>query len=232
MKYALLAVAVALLVPVAAPARSDPPVRLKLARSTLTTGQGEKIHVRTAADGYVVVLRTDTDGNVHVLFPLNPSDDGAMQAGRDVEIRGRGDRDAFAAHEKPGSGMVLAAWADHPFTFTDFETHGHWTRAGLVADSAAADPEAAMLGILDQMSAGPYEYDLAGYTVRDRTYAEIHNGWYDPWGGPWYNSWYDRWYSPWYGGTFAPWAPVPYFYEPGERLGIVVRPRFRPRRFR
>jgi Domain of unknown function (DUF4384) len=227
-KYALLAVSVALLVPLQAPAQSDPPIRLKLARQTLTPTQGEKVRVRAAADGYLVVLRTDTEGSIRIVFPVNPSDEGSIKAGRDVEIRGRGDRDAFAAFEKPGSGTVLAAWADHPFTFAEFETHGHWTRAGLVADSAAADPEAAMLAIVDQMSASPYQYDLAEYTVQDRGSRVARAGWYDPW----YDSWYGPWYSPWYGSAFAPWATYPYFYGRGPRIGIVVRPRFGGRRFR
>jgi hypothetical protein len=223
MKYAMLALSVALLTPVPALASHEPPIRLKLSDHTLTRGQGERIHVRTAADGYLVVLRTDTQGNVEVLFPLNPTDDGAIRAGQDFEVRGRGDRDAFAALAKPGSGAVLAAWADHPFTFTEFETHGHWTRAGLVADSAGTDPEAVMLGIVDRMSAGPYQYDVATYTVARHAYRPFYGGWYDPWyGGPW-GAWAPwPWYYPYY----------PYTYGPDIDRGIVPRPRFGLRRER
>jgi len=228
MKYPLLALAVALLVPVSAPAQSNPPIRLKLAHQTLRTTQGEKVRVRAAADGYLLVLRTDTEGNVRILFPLNPSDSGALTAGRDFEIRGRGNRDAFAAFEKPGAGTVLAAWADHPFDFTEFATHGHWTRAGLVADSANADPEAVMLGIVDRMRAGSYDYDVAAYAVRDRAYGVARALWFDPW----YDSWYGGWYGPGYGGMFTPWVTTPYFYGRGSRIGIGVRPRFGGRRFR
>jgi hypothetical protein len=220
MKYAMLALSIALVMPVRAPARTDPPIRLKLSDNTLTTGQREKIRVRTAADGYLVVLRTDTQGNVRVLFPINPTDEGAIQGGRDFEVRGRGDRDAFAAFENPGSGAVLAAWAHQPFTFTDFESNGHWIQAGLVADSAAADPEAVMLGVVDRMSAGPYQYDIEGYTVSHRQYRAVHGGWYDPWYGPWYPGAYSLW--PWY----------PYSYGPGVGVGIVVRPRIGGRRYR
>jgi hypothetical protein len=224
MKYSMLALSIALVMPVRAPARTDPPIRLRLSDNTLTSGQREKIRVRTATDGYLVVLRTDTQGNVRVLFPLNPTDDGSIQGGRDFEVRGRGDRDAFAASGQPGSGTVLAAWAPQPFTFTDFESNGHWVRAGLVADSAAADPEAVMLGVVDRMSAGPYKYDMDAYTVTHREYREAYGGWYRPW--------YGSWYDPWYGGAFAPWSWYPYSYGPGVGLGIVVRPRIGGRRYR
>jgi hypothetical protein len=217
MKYAMLALSLGLLMPVRAVAQNTPPIRLKLSDNTLTTGQREKIHVRAAADGYLVVLRTDTQGKVQVLFPVNPTDDAAIRGGQDFEVRGRGNRDAFAAFEEPGFGTVLAAWSDQPFTFTDFETHGHWVRAGVVADSAAGDAEAVMLGIVDQMSAGPYRYDVAGYSVARREYRRYDAGWYDPWFGPWY------------GGAWAPWGWYPYAY--GPRVGIVVRtPRFGRRR--
>lgn len=219
MRYAMLALSFALLTPVRAPAQSEPPIRLKLSDRTLTSGQRERIRVRTAADGYLVVLRTDTQGNVRVLFPVNPTDNGAIPGGKDFEVRGRGNRDAFAAFEQPGSGTVLAAWADHPFTFTDFATRGHWTRAGLVADSAGTDAEAAMLGIVDRMSTGPYRYDVAEYTVHHRDYREFYGGWYNPW------------YGPGWGGAFTPWSWNPYLYGPRLGVRMALRPGFGLRRF-
>jgi hypothetical protein len=39
---------------------------------------------------YVVVLHTDADGRVRVLFPVRSGDDNFMKAGQDYEIRGRG----------------------------------------------------------------------------------------------------------------------------------------------
>ena len=220
MKYTFLALSLALLVPVPARALSDPPIRLRLSDHTLMSGQGEKIHVRTAENGYLLVLRTDTQGNVRMVFPVNPSDDDAVQAGRDVEIRGRGDRDAFSAFEEPGTGTVLAAFADHPFNFSNFETNGHWTRAGLVADSSLSDPESAMLHVVDGMSTTPYTYDLAGYAVQDHTYRPVYGGWYDHW----WDSSYGPWYSPWYGGAYGIWPGYPYPYPYVYGPGVGVRP--------
>jgi hypothetical protein len=219
MKYPILALSLALLAPVPARASSPPPIRLKLSDPTLMIGQGEKLTVRTADDGYLLVLRTDTQGHVRVVFPVNPTDDDGILAGRSVELRGRGDRDAFSAFEEPGTGMVLAAVSDHPFNFVRFETNGHWTRAGLVADSSAADPASAMLGVVDAMSTGPYKYDVAGYTVQDHTYRPVYDGWYDHWWDSWYGPWNTGWYSPWYGTgpLLVPGYPYPYpyAYTPG-----------------
>jgi hypothetical protein len=216
MKYTMLALSLGLLMPVAARAQSEPPIRLKLSDNTLATGQREKIKVRVANDGYLVVLRTDTQGRVHVLFPVDPTDDAAIKAGKDFEVRGRGGREGFAAFEEQGFGAVLAAWSDQPFTFADFEAHGHWIRAGVVADSAADDAEAVMLGVVDQMSAGPYEYDLATYSVRQRQYRRSYAGWWDPWYDPWYGPWYP------YAGGFGLWPWYPYGYG-RVGVGVIVR---------
>lgn len=220
MRYSALALSVLLLVPAHAAAQ-DAPVRLKLSDRTLARAQSEKIHVKTAADGYLVVLRTDTQGKIRMLFPVNPTGDNTIRGGKEVEIRGRGDRDAFAAFEDPGTGTVLAAWSDHPFNFESFSTNGHWTRAGLVADSAGADAESAMLGIVDQMSTGHYDYDVMAYSVGNREYRRNYAGWYDPWYGPWFD--------PWYYGPFGGWSWYPYA---ARRIGfgVMVRPRVRGRR--
>jgi hypothetical protein len=233
MRYMMLALPLALLAPLAAPAQTAPPIRLKLSDRTLAVGQRARIRVQAAADGYLVVLRTDPKGNVQVLYPVNPTDPGAITGGKEVEIKGRGGREAFAALGETGSGAVLAAWADHPFTFTEFDVNGHWTRAGVVADSAGGDAEAAMLGIVDRMSDGPYKYDVVEYTVRERTYRPMYTGWYDPWFGPWYGGAYAPW--GWYPFGYGAYGYAPYVYAPyvyGPRGGIVVRPRGGGRRAR
>jgi hypothetical protein len=228
MRYTTLALAILLLTPATALASGDPPVRIKLSDRTLELGQREKIRVRAAADGYLVVLQTDTKGNIRVLFPLNPVDDAAIRGGKDFEVRGRGDRDAFTAFD-PGSGTILAAWAPEPFHFADFATNGHWNRAGVVADSATTDPESAMLAVVDRMADGHYDYDVAGYAVGSRAYTRLDTGWYGPWYDPWYGPLY---YDPWYTSAFSPWGWGYPYYGPGLGVGVVVRPRFEHRRER
>jgi len=209
MRYATLAIALGLLTPFRGVAASDPPVRVKLSDDRLVMGERAKVYVQTATDGYLLVLRMDTQGNIRVLFPLDPTDNTTIRARHKLEVRGRGDRDAFTVSERKGAGMVLAVRADHPFNLAAFTTSGHWNAAELVPDSATNDPEAAMLGIVDRMTDGHYDFDALSYTVGSR----------------WYGAPYARWYGPWYPGVygFYPWAP---YYGPRVGFGITIGPGF------
>src|SRR5881398_3754966 len=87
----------------------DPPIKLSLNQDNyFQRGDRARVKVRTAEDGYVVVLRSDAQGRVRVLFPLDPSDDDFVRGGKTLEVRGRGDREAFYI-DGDGSGVVLAA---------------------------------------------------------------------------------------------------------------------------
>jgi Domain of unknown function (DUF4384) len=195
------ALALSLLTPTAlsaAPA-SDPPVRLKLNDdATYAPGDRARVRVKTAEDGYLLMLRMTDQGRVRVLFPLDPRDDASIEGGHEMEIRSRGDREAFMVGGRDGSGMVLAAWSARPFQTEDLARNGHWDLAGLTDSAAAQDPEAALLSIVDKAAGGSYEYDVLPYTVSPRRYPRAYAGWYDPWfgfSGPW------GWYGPgWYYG--------------------------------
>jgi hypothetical protein len=210
MKYATLAFAMLLLTPLRGVAAPRLPVQLKLSRDPLVAGEHVKIHVRTADDGYLLVLRMDTQGTIHVLFPVDPTGDAAIRAGHTLEIRDRGNRQAFTVNDTPGSGMVLAARTDRPFAFDEFTTGGHWNAAALAPDGATTDPQVMMLSIVDQMTDGHYEYDAVSYTVGTR------------WLGPGLAVWY----GPYLGG-YGLWPFDPYYYY-GPRIGfgITVVPTF------
>jgi hypothetical protein len=211
MRYVTLAFAMLLLTPLRGMAAPKPPVRVELSHDRLVTGERAKVYVQTENDGYLLVLRVDTHGNVRVLFPVNPTDDPSIRGGHKFEVRGRGDREAFTVGERSGAGMVLAAWADHPFNFAEFTTGDHWNAAAFAADSAQ-DPQAMMLGIVDQMADGHYDYDVVNYTVGAGRYRPGYAGWYGPPYGGWYGAWSPGWYGPW------PWAP--YYYGYGPRIGF------------
>ncbi len=95
----------ALLLSIAAPAPTeagiaavwdDPPVQIWLNQDNyLQRGDRARVNVKLAEDGYLVVLRADAKGRVRVLFPLDPGDDAFVRGGRTIEVRGRGDREAF-----------------------------------------------------------------------------------------------------------------------------------------
>jgi hypothetical protein len=210
MKYATLAFAMLLLTPLRGVAAADPPVQVKLSDDRLVMGEHVKIHVRTAADGYLLVLRVDTQGTIRVLFPVDPTDTTAIRAGHSLEIRGRGNRQAFTVDDTTGSGMVLAARADTPFWFVGFTTGDHWDVAALARDGATTDPEITLLSIVDQMTDGHYDYDAVSYTVgtwRLRTEVAV-------------------WYGPYLGG-YGVWPLEPdYYYGPRIEFGISVVPAF------
>ncbi len=155
-----------LLAPLAAvPADDDPPVHVWLRTDGVyQLGDRVRVYVATADDGYLVVLRADGSGRVRVLFPLDPGDDDYVRGGRDFELRGRGDRDAFFVDDREGTGIVLAAWSRDPFRFDEFVRGDHWDyrTLGPVAD----DPEAGLQDIVHRMAGGSrFEYDDVHYSV-------------------------------------------------------------------
>lgn len=204
---ALVAAMVALPAPdapsIAATALGDPKIRVKLSEDELVAGDKAKVKVKAAQDGYLVVLRMDTEGRVRVIFPVDPNDDAHVRGGKEFEVRSRGDREAFTVAENTGDGLVLAARADRPFDFTRFISNARWDLDALSPDSAARDPEAALLSVVDRMGGSDFDYDVVSYNVATRSARRQYaNRMFGAFG-------YGGWYSPWYGGAFGAW---PYYY--------------------
>src|SRR5437762_8360103 len=51
------------------------PVRVELNHDQYSAGDKARVYVRSAQDGYLVVLHADPAGRVRVLFPVDPGDD-------------------------------------------------------------------------------------------------------------------------------------------------------------
>src|SRR5712691_3892217 len=135
----------------------DPPVKVWLDQDNYR--RGDKAHVN-------VKLGDDADRRVRVLFPLDPGDDAFVRGGRTIELRGRGDREAFSIDEREGSGLVLAARSVTPFKFDEFVRGDHWDYRMLNARDAGDDKEQALLDIVQRMVPdGHFDYDAASYTV-------------------------------------------------------------------
>ncbi len=169
-------------VPAARP--DDPPIKLWLSDDLFERGDRARVRVETADDGYLVVLRADADGRVRVLFPLDPGDDNFVRGGRKYELRGRGDRAAFAVDEREGSGTVLAARSVTPFRFDEFVRGDHWDYRVLSAQQVGDDAEAGLLDIVQRMAGDHYDYDVVTYTVSRREHYRGYAGWYDPFYSP------------------------------------------------
>jgi hypothetical protein len=150
----------------------DPPAKVWLDRATYRRGDKARVHVRLGQDGYLVVLRADGHGRVRVLYPLDPGNDAFVRRGQTLEVRGRGDREAFSVDEREGSGLVLAARSVTLFKVDEFARGDHWDYRELTARDAGEDKEQALLDIVQHMvPGGHFDYDVVSYTVaRPRAY--------------------------------------------------------------
>src|SRR5713226_7640266 len=157
----------------------DPPVKVWLDQDNYRRGEKAHVNVKLGEDGYLVVLRADADRRVRVLFPLDPGDDAFVRGGRAIEVRGRGDREAFSIDEREGSGLVLAARSVTPFTFDAFGRGCGWDYGVLAARDAGDDREQALRDIVQRLVPGGHvDYDAVNYTVASpRAY---YDGAYSP----------------------------------------------------
>lgn len=175
----------------------DPPIRLKLSEENYSRGDRAKVKVRAADDGYLLVLRVDGDGRVRVLYPQRPDDEGQITGGKDFEVRSRGDREAFVVDENSGSGTVLAAWSDQPFRYDDFSRNGHWDYRALSDEKITGDRESGLLDLVDKMTDGKYQYDVAQYTVDEPGYRSHYSvGYYNPYWDGYYGTCWGCYYGP------------------------------------
>src|SRR5216684_1387352 len=162
-----------------APRSDDPPVKVWLDQGNYRRADKAHVNVKLGEDGYLVVLRADANGRVRVLFPLDPADDAFVRGGRTIEVRGRGDREAFSIDEGEGSGLVLAARSVTPFKLDEFARGDHWDYRMLTARDAGDDKERALLDIVQRMVPdGPFDYDAVNYTVASPQ--AYHDGAYYP----------------------------------------------------
>jgi hypothetical protein len=236
--------ALALLVPASAPAtpaaRSDnPPVQVWLSSDhSFASGDRVRVFVRTGADGYLVVLHAGADGQIRVLFPVDPGDDAFVRGDKKYEVKSRGDQEAFVVDEQEGTGEVLAAWVSSPYAldFHEFVRGDHWDFRALEPQDST-DTESALLDVIHRMVGdNHFDYDVVSYTVP--TTAAYDGPSYNPtfpndgWGGhsgvsvavgfgvsPWWAVGYgpycsSYWWSTWGCGVgYWPYYP-PLYYRP------------------
>src|SRR5712671_5649 len=177
-----------------------PPVKVWLNNDNyFQRGDKARVNVRLAEDGYLLVLRADAEGRVRVLFPLDPSDDNFVRGHETIEVRGRGDREAFFVDDREGSGRVLAARSATPFKFDEFVRGDHWDYRVLDARQAGDDKEAALLDMVQHMTAeGRFDYDAVTYVVA------AARACYDPiFYRPYGYGFYGYGYRGFYGGGFG-----------------------------
>ena len=150
-------------------AAQDAPVRITLNNDRrFVRGDRAKVKVEVENDGYLIVLHADPDGQLRVLFPLDPADDNFVRGDRTYEIRGRGDREAFTV-DASGEGAIFAAVSASPFRFGDFVVNDHWDYRALSERELPENPEPDLTDLVRRMSGGGrFEYDYLTYNVYRR----------------------------------------------------------------
>ncbi len=125
---------------------------------------------QTEQDGYVTVLRVDTDGRVRVLFPREPWEDNLARGGRVYEVRDAWGFSGFRADAYPGLGYLFAVVAAEPFIYDPIESEQRWNYE-LVADGGRirGDPYAALTELAARIvpeGSQDWDYDIAPYHVQ------------------------------------------------------------------
>ena len=216
----------------------DPPVKVWLNHDNyFQRGDNARVNVRLADDGYLLVLRADAEGRVRVLFPLDPSNDNFARGHETIEVRGRGDREAFFVDDREGSGLVLAARSSTPFKFDEFVRGDHWDYRVLDARQAGDDKEAALVDMVQRMTPdGHFDYDAVTYVVASaRAYYDSYYPQYAVnfgygWGRPYgyrYAALYSTCYDPFFYDPFLCYDPIfsrPYGFYGYGFYGYGYRP--------
>jgi hypothetical protein len=178
-------------VPVAARSPGTQPSLKPVVRVWLKGGErrepGDRVRVyfKSEHDGYALVLHAEPDGRVRVLFPLDPTEDNHVRGGKTYEVRSRGDRDAFTAHDS-GTGTVYLAVSTEPFHVDSVVRGGHWDY-GSSAFQVGNDPEADLTELARQLAgASQFDYDLIRYDVSNVFAYRRYPRYFDPWGWAWY----------------------------------------------
>jgi hypothetical protein len=155
-------------------------------RDAFSSGDRTRVFVRTNAGAYVAVLHIDTSGNLEVLFPGSPYEDGFLQARRLYAVPLAGTR-YWTVRGAPGVGYVFAVASDQPLELRSIR--GLFAaRAGAGDHVVYGDPFASMMNIarvlVPDWSYVGHAVDWWGYSLGGR-YSYPRYACYDA-----YGSWY------------------------------------------
>lgn len=237
---------------------APPPIQLWInSDRRFRVGERVKIQVETGTGGHLLVLQLHTDGSLRVLFPIAPTDETFVEAGRRYEVRDPRSGESFVADDD-GVGLIYSAIAADPYRFDAWlDSNGDWNPSVLSVSRETEDPEADMSSLVQQLvSQAGFDYDVLDYLVMGRSRVVAQNappppGWWSPlWDeyydycyscagysgvyvslgyGGWY--WPSYWYRPWYYSYYGLHGYYPGYwgYDYGFRGGYRGRITVRPR---
>src|SRR5919198_1434493 len=133
------------------------------------TGQAARVFFRADRDGYVTILRVDSDGRVRVLFPREPWEDNFARGGREYEVLDRSDRAAFLIDDYPGVGYIFAITTPDPFVYDAIESGDHWDYRVIADGRIRGDPYVALTDLAQRIvpsDDSDWDYDIVPYYVQ------------------------------------------------------------------
>jgi Domain of unknown function (DUF4384) len=137
-----------------------------------TRGDKMTVRYRTDVDGYVTIMRVDTDGRLRVLFPLRPADDNFARGGVPHRVPGRVADQTLRVEEYPGEGFLFALVTLDPVAFPRRGPDGDWDYAALgIPARITGDPYAVFAGLLAVLVPDGYlgyAHDVVPYFVEEQ----------------------------------------------------------------
>lgn len=146
---------------------ADPsvPVRLTVSQQWYAPGAHGRVYVRLSEEGYLIVLHAQPDGHVQIAFPLDPADNAFVRADSAIEIRARGDRDAFTVEDSSGTGTWYAAVSEKPYHFDPVSVGTHWDYREIPHVLAVRDAEGDLTTLVQRVATGRFDYDIVQYHI-------------------------------------------------------------------
>ncbi|HET7789552.1 MAG TPA: DUF4384 domain-containing protein [Gemmatimonadales bacterium] len=132
-------------------------------------GDQVRVYFRPDQDAYLTVLRVDTDGRIRVLFPREPWEDNFARGGKEYEVLGPDDREAFSVDDDPGVGYVFAVASADPFFYDPIKAGDHWDYASMSDGRVTGDPYVALTDLAQRIAPSgddAWDYDLVPYYVQ------------------------------------------------------------------
>jgi Domain of unknown function (DUF4384) len=130
-------------------------------------GEQARVYFKPEIDGYITVLRVDTDGRTRVLFPREPWEDNFARGGGTFEVLDRDDR-AFTIDDYPGVGYIFAVSSPDPFRYDEFVRGDHWDYRLIADGRVRGDPYVSLTEFASRIAGpGEYDYDIIPYYVEE-----------------------------------------------------------------
>ena len=220
---------------------SDPAIRVWINQDgRFVTGDYARVQVWTKDPGYLLILHADPDGQLRVVFPLNPGDNNYLRGGERYELKDRNGREGFAIQGASGHGMIYAAVSPSPFHFSDYRQIDSWDYQALAPATLPPEPESELTDLVARMAPGEFDHDVVTYEVIERVvYASdtgsdtSHTFVSDDFADGWFVSPFFLGCSPFFLDcnpfAFVPCFQCPVFFDPFFREPALIT-RFSPRR--